>query len=546
MLIRGHGTRLEVRDPDTMVRIKKQLTLQRVVYDPSTQRHAKEDAIFYEEPQFGVLTGVPVHVFGPGGIKVRIRDETKPIDLEQPLVFTCALYTLEEHTKPQVRAFDACVSALSTGPHRGGTLVLPCGVGKTGVALAVVANFSELTLVLVHKSFLRDQWIERIGQFLVRRDGTPVRIGIIQGDRCEVDDVDIVIGMMQTVCGKRDLPLTFGLVIVDEAHHVPTKSMTTALGKIAHHRSLALTATPKRKDGLTNVLFQYMGPVCYTWVRPPTKNVDVIAVRVTVKGQVLYYRNKGLSLPRMVTSLTSDKRRNMLITRVCIYLTSKWPERRILLLSDRTKQLSTMQKELGSNATLFTGATKAPLAEVLTQGKILLSTFPMAAEGLDVSDLDILVLCSPKSSIEQAVGRVLRGKSGHKPLIVDIADHFSVFEVMSQRRKRYYAKCGFTYREMLDVNIIDDPAISRIIEQRIETVREASWHQVEHKTLAKIKVKRKPKRKVAKRKRAGGVPEPELPKEPDLRPTALPLVRDQARARLVANNTRLLGLVADA
>ena len=100
----------------------------------------------------------------------------------------------------------------------GGLLELPCGFGKTSISLHIISSLKKKTLVIVHKEFLMNQWIERIEQFLPN-----ARIGKIQGQIMDIDNKDIVLCMLQSLSMK-DYPSTlfdsFGFTIIDEFHHI--------------------------------------------------------------------------------------------------------------------------------------------------------------------------------------------------------------------------------------------------------------------------------------------------------------------------------------
>ena len=111
----------------------------------------------------------------------------------------------------------------------GAMLVLPCGFGKTVCALWLSAQLRRRTLVVVHSDALADQWLQRIGTFL-----PGAVIGRIQQDVVLVDGCDVVVGMIQSLV-KRSYDATtldsFGLVVVDEAHHVAAPMFSQALRK---------------------------------------------------------------------------------------------------------------------------------------------------------------------------------------------------------------------------------------------------------------------------------------------------------------------------
>ena len=84
----------------------------------------------------------------------------------------------------------------------------------------------------------------------------------------------------------------------------------------------------------------------------------------------------------------------------------------------------------------------------------MLGTISMASEGFDCKTLNTIILASPKSNIEQAVGRILRQKKEdrkHIPLIIDIIDNFSVFQRQGEKRKKFYKKNNYNI-EILDFN----------------------------------------------------------------------------------------------
>ena len=102
----------------------------------------------------------------------------------------------------------------------GGLLCLRPGFGKTTLSLYIASIFKVKTLVIVHKSFLLNQWKKRATEF------TNAKIGIIQQNKIDIDGKDIVIGMLQSIAKDKydaDIFRDFGLVIFDKAHHAPSK-----------------------------------------------------------------------------------------------------------------------------------------------------------------------------------------------------------------------------------------------------------------------------------------------------------------------------------
>ena len=143
----------------------------------------------------------------------------------------------------------------------GGLLEIPCGRGKTVMALKIISLLSKKVLIIVHKSFLLNQWIERIEEFLPQ-----ARVGKIQGQICDIEDKDIVIGMLQSLSMKEypyELFSSFGLTVVDEVHHIAAEVFVRSLFKIVTPYVLGLSATMQRKDGLSKVFKMFLGNIIY-------------------------------------------------------------------------------------------------------------------------------------------------------------------------------------------------------------------------------------------------------------------------------------------
>lgn len=167
---------------------------------------------------------------------------------------------------------------------------------NTVMALKLACDLSVKTLVIVHKTILQDQWIERTKQF------TNARIGIIRQNKIQVKDRDIVIGMMQSISMKEYDPeifSDFSFVIFDEAHHTPARMFSNALYKAGARYTLGLSATPHRADGLTRVIHWYLGDFIHQ--EKNNKNKQVVTKIFHFKSNDLLFREKkdGLNLNLM-------------------------------------------------------------------------------------------------------------------------------------------------------------------------------------------------------------------------------------------------------
>ena len=337
----------------------------------------------------------------------------------------------------------------------GGILSLPCGFGKTILALYFIGQLKKKTIVIVHKEFLMNQWIERI-QFAL----PSAKIGILQGDKCQIKDSDIIIAMLQTLSMKEFSPDTFdeiGHVIIDECHRIPSKVFCKALLKINSKYMLGLSATPNRKDGLTKVLKWYIGDIIYS-VKSSEKNT-VKVERYILESNFEEYNKEVMSfrgqvqIATMVNNITFYYKRTRLIMERVAEEINKHPNRQFLILSDRKQHLEDMFKlanELKIPSTgYYVGGMKKDKLKASESCRLLLGTYPMANEGLDIPSLNGLVLATPKSDIIQSIGRICRQKHENiDPLIIDIVDSFSIFENQGRKRLKVYEKKNYDVQDI--------------------------------------------------------------------------------------------------
>jgi superfamily II DNA or RNA helicase len=357
---------------------------------------------------------------------------------------------METEKRPQQTVFHKTLEQLQK--TCGATIVLPPGTGKTNIAIALALSLGQKTAILCHKNFLLEQWRSRIKSF-VKED---VKIGVIQQGVCDTDDCDFVLCSIQSLVSKRQYPLEslfFGLVIVDEAHHIPAATFSTSLQKLQYFYSLALTATPKRSDGQEDMIYFLLGFPSYVHEIPVDTKVVVNLVTYTggaCKEEIL--RTGVLNCSKMITMLTLDEKRNDLLISIIKNIA---PGRKGLLLSDRVNHLQLLYSRLDPETTaIITGSVntqnggKKTKGEQIFEKSLTLSTFQMFSEAVDF-DGDYLILSTPKSNVEQAVGRIMRGKNPNMtPLIFDIIDPFSLYIGQKVKRIRFYKKRGYTM--MLD------------------------------------------------------------------------------------------------
>jgi superfamily II DNA or RNA helicase len=403
--------------------------------------------------------------------------------------------------KDQEEPVNACIKCFNDDFVGGGLLSLPCGAGKTAIALYLISKMGKKAFILVHKEFLMNQWIERIEQFL-----PGAKIGKIQGNIIDIDNKDIVIGMIQSISMKDyDLDIfdTFGFAILDEAHRVPSREFSKALQKINSKYMLALSATPNRKDGLTKVLKWFIGDMIY---QRKGKSLEQSVVRRYIMGfddpeynkEILIFNGK-INSASMINNITSFYPRTLFILKLIKEFILQ--KRVILLLSDRKEHLKdiyaySINNKLCPTGFYVGGMKESDLKNSADNCDLILATFQMAAEGLDIARIDTIILASPKTDIKQAIGRIrpkINVEFANFPLVIDIADNFSIFIGQTKKRNELYIKEKYiieTFKVDESGNIIGEPSIykSKIEEEENNEEDDCKIKMVKKKIVKEKKI----------------------------------------------------------
>jgi hypothetical protein len=325
-----------------------------------------------------------------------------------------------------------------------GVLSLPCGYGKTTVALAIAAKLGYRTMIVVHKEFLANQWRERIQQFC-----PGATIGIVQQDRIEIE-ADFVIAMLQSLSMKEYTFEQFesiGTLFVDEAHHVCARVFSQSLFKMCPRHAFGLSATPERKDGLTKVLHWFLGSTFFSVERKNHQDVRVTVITFDCehfKEPPPCNKTGKVSLVQMISDLVDHPGRNNTVVQI-IEKIIRNQTRQLLVLSDRRLHCEWLHSKFPDISGLYMGGMKERELHESSKKRIIFGTFSQAHEGLDIPTLDTVLLATPKSDIKQSIGRILRETNGKKnsPQIFDIWDQWSLLNAMYQKRRRVYRESGF-------------------------------------------------------------------------------------------------------
>ena len=328
----------------------------------------------------------------------------------------------------------------------GGLLEIPCGFGKTVMALKIISELKKKTIVIVHKEFLLQQWVERIKEFL-----PDARIGRIQGEKyLDVENKDIVIGMLQSLSMKTypdSLFKEFGLTIIDETHHIGAEVFSNALFQIVTPYMLGLSATMTRKDGLSKVFKMFIGEVIYKLKRESDDNVIIQNINYINEdeefGETVYNFKGQTHYAIMIKKLCEFNPRCEFILTVLRELLKDDKNKQIMILAHNKNLLiylyNSIEHKKIATVGYYIGGMKQDKLKLSEDKKVIIATYAMAEEALDIKTLSTLIMATPKTDVTQAVGRILRTKH-EQAIVVDIVDQHDIFKRQWKKRESFYKK----------------------------------------------------------------------------------------------------------
>jgi len=341
----------------------------------------------------------------------------------------------------------ACNSLIK---EQNGILVAPCGSGKTQIGLELINRLHGRALWLTHTKELLTQSKERCENYFIGDFGT-----ITEG-KCNIGK-DITFATVQTL-SKLDKSLyenEFDIIVVDEAHRVcgsPTKlaMFYKVIDNCNARYKYGLTATPKRADGLIKSLFSLVGDIVYTIDEKEVGDKRIKAIQEAVLIEKKYNMAKYLSTDgktdyaKLIKLLCEDQERNTIITNKIIDRQKEGNHKQLVLV-DRVKHAKELKKillECSCECKVITGKSKD---RNFKDCNIIISTYALAKEGLDIKELDTLHSTMPKgrktSVIEQSVGRIERNIEGKEtPIMYDYVDKNIAFCVKKYNDRRRLLK----------------------------------------------------------------------------------------------------------
>ena len=318
--------------------------------------------------------------------------------------------------------------------------------GKTFTGLAIAGKLGQKTLVVVHNTSLRDQWIEETEKVY------GFKPGIIGGGVFDID-APIVIGNVQSLYRRiTEIQKEFGTVILDEMHHVSSATFSRILDTNYARYKIGLSGTIERKDGKHVVFRDYFGSKIF---KPPKENFMTPSVDIA-RTQIRFMDGNRTPWAYRVTALTNNDEYRHLVSMLAAAYAAKG--HKVLVVSDRVHFLKVCADLVGESAVCVTGEDKGEDRKTLINSvlkgdkSVLFGIQSIFAEGISVNNLSCLILATPVNNdplLTQLIGRVIREYAGKlSPKIVDIHLKGNTATRQASNRMGYYIRQGYAIREL--------------------------------------------------------------------------------------------------
>jgi len=373
-----------------------------------------------------------------------------------------------EEREEQIRAIDALLQ------YNNGVLHATTAFGKTVTAASIIARKKVNTLILVHSVTLLEQWHERLSQFLDVNYKEPEEQPKKRGRKKEFSPIGCLDSKRNTLHGIIDIALMqscfqdgeikpfikdYGMVIVDECHHVPSVTYELVVKSLKAQSVYGLTATPIRKDGHQPIIFMQFGPIRF--VADAKAQMDKQTFQRFLIPRFTTFRDFSedkVTYTSLLPKLAEDELRNQLMVDdiIKVVLQGRTPIVLTKLVS-HVEKVSAMLEPHIKNVIRLTGIGKTsekretmqklqavPMDEPLA----IVATGSYVGEGFDYPRLDTLFLALPiswKGTVQQYVGRLHRSHEGKDDVrVYDYIDiHIPLFNTMYHRRLKGYSSAGY-------------------------------------------------------------------------------------------------------
>ena len=416
--------------------IKAQKLKKMVVHIPRFLSAFEMDERYLILP-LGILEGV-CELFEKSDCKIVMDDKRSSPKFLEPL--RCNATLKEEQTLALEALFDS---------GERGILHAQTGFGKTLIAIALMSQLGLKTLILVNKIELLKQWIDEITKWT---ELSKKQIGTFHGSRkklLQTIDIATVQSLANAIEIEGDgfIRDKYGLLLVDECHHAASYSAYQAIKAFNGIRAYGFSATLQRTDSKTPFINYALGEVLYKHIKHDGRIKKVIELRST-------FESKEDEYPAMISELIADQTRNDLLLNAI----KQNIHRKILLLSDRIEHITHLSSALHVNTIdheIVHGGMNSKeralvIARLRTTGalfNVTLGTTSLLGEGMDLKNIDTLILATPishPSRLIQILGRI--GRDHTRDLVViDINDSDKIFSKMYRKRMSVYRSLGYMF-----------------------------------------------------------------------------------------------------
>lgn len=482
-------------DSQQIINIKNSLTLYpKKTTDISTKKDP--DPIFMYDERDNEI-GVPREWYRKKSEKT--HEEILNVCYGKPIMNVSTRYEAKGHYEEQLDALRVLGNAVENRHWGGVFLKASCGFGKTSCVLEFARRLGRKTLILVHQDFFLDQWEQNIKYLMPE-----ARIGKIKQSKCDYHEKDFVIGMLQSLVkdnGKYPEEIyksEFGTIISDEMHVIGAPGWSRVIQRFSSAWRCGLTATEKRKDGAHVVFLNHVGEITYSAKTesqvPKLRTLETHSRLREIRRGSYRVPSSRLNSAQVLTQLANDEFRTKEISDQIVLAVQA--SRKVMVVSERLEQLKRLSQMLlgaffkiklpfipmvdyytgewfSGDVWEYSTKTHKKGSQKLIKRKredlrkaesanVILATKQLIEMGFDLPAIDVLVLATPMSDIEQVVGRVRRwcvaeeekclrlcpwraGKCKEKqhPIVMDVVD-IDIPRLMSKwnKRKQFYRSIG--------------------------------------------------------------------------------------------------------
>lgn len=333
------------------------------------------------------------------------------------------------------------------------------------IGAEVIGNVGVKTLIIIPKEDIIEQWVKALKEVLNLKDN---EIGLIQGDSCSVAGKKVVIAMVHSICKDGRYPAwvykEFGFVVIDEVQVMGAETFSDAMWKFPAKLRLGLTATPYRMDGKDFVFFSHIGSVQVvsadaplvpkiivrrsSWQVPTIKVIEVDGKgRKLIRTKQLPHKaGKCMHIHKLLAG--SEARNDIIIN--FVFQAYKKGRRTIVFSELKDAHLVPWEIMLLAKGVpkrdigWYAGKMSKQEIEQTKLKPIILATYGKAAMATNIPWLDTCVFGTPRSDVEQILGRILREyPDKFDPIALDMVDEDSeVYLGYYHKRLVYYSQIG--------------------------------------------------------------------------------------------------------